>query len=196
MARPLPKVLLVFDLEGVLCSSNLASVHSLKQTLSANTVQIKPNIKEFCHFLFIRNRLYFKTGVFSRSSQDKAENLSGRVFESYQKQLLFKYSSAKEVDLNRVWLNFPEYNKTNTVYISASSEGLVQKANFLAFPAFKLDESLLLFQEYMRFFSYQYVDSRTENLELFISRVKFTEYYSEKTKPGSPKPQGEAMRFW
>lgn len=196
MVRPLPKVLLVFELEGVLCSSNLSLSQGLKQTVSANTVQVKPNIKEFCHFLFIRNRLFIKAGIFSKLGQDQVDNLAGRVFENYHQQLLFKYSSPGQVDLNRVWLNFPDYNKYNTVYINTSPEGLVQKSNFLAFPGYKQDESLLLFQDYMRFFSYQYVDTRIENFESFISRVKFTEYYSEKTKTGPPKPQGEAIRFW
>jgi hypothetical protein len=195
--KPLPRILLIFQLDDVLCRRNLKTSESLKQMLNPNTIQIKPDILDFTHFLFIRNRLFIKVGVWNFSSPETTESLTKKVFSDYHRHLLFKYSSSPgEVDLQRVWLNYPEFNKTNTAFISTSSKNLKQPENFLPFPEYKTDNSLMLFQEYLRFFSLQFGENRIGDLEKFLLRVKFVEYYAEKSKTSGNMPQGEASRFW
>ena len=193
------KVLLVFNLENVLCSFNTEKSTGLAQVQDPNSLKIRNEIQDFCHFLFIRNKLHIKVGVWTSVSAEKTEFLCKKVFFDYHRHLLFKYSSPNQsvpIDLARIWHNYPGFSQANTLYMDTSSTSASPNTNILEFPPFADDNCLPLFQEYLRFFSFQYLEGRVTEIDKFAGRVKFLDYYTEKSRLYRGKPTGEAFRFW
>lgn len=199
MSRQLPKILLIFNLENIFCKYNASKSFSIANALQPNTLHIRNQIGELCHFLFIRNKLFIKTAIWTTSTTERTDLLCKKVFSDYHKHLLFKYTSPNEsapIDLARIWHNFPEFSRKNVVYIDDKLTSATPESNVLLFPPYNDDSCLPLFQEYLRFFSYQYLDGRIDDMESFILRVKFCDFYMEKSKVYRGKPEGEARRFW
>lgn len=199
MSRSMTKVLLVFNLENVLCSYNSQKSIGLGQVQDPNSLMIRNEIQDLCHFLFIRNKLHIKVGVWTSESPEKTEFLCKKIFSDYHRHLLFKYSSPNQsvpIDLARIWFNYPDYSQKNTLYLDTNPNSATPNASVLQFPKYADDNCLPLFQEYLRFFSYQYLEGRITDIDKFIGRVKFLDYYTEKSRFFKGKPTGEAFRFW
>ncbi|OMJ71101.1 hypothetical protein SteCoe_30779 [Stentor coeruleus] len=199
MARPLPKLLLIINPEGTLVRTKYQEVMTLKETSSTKCMEKRPNIEEFLRFLFIRNKLFFKVGVWTSLSISETEAISRETFSSFEKSLLFKYASPNQNeprDLQRAWHNFPEFSQANTIYIDTTDTSLIQKDNILAFPPFQQDECLKYFPDYLKFFSFNYQRKKNANLLDFMKRINFKDFFRERSMPEAKEPKGESSRFW
>lgn len=199
MARPLPKLLLIINPEGTLVKTKCQEIGTLTGEASTKFIEKRPNIEEFLRFLFIRNKLFFKIGIWTSLPIPATESLSKETFLSYERNLLFKYSSPNQSephDLQRAWHNYPEFSQTNTIYIDTANCSLIQKENLIAFPPFAQDECLKLFPDYLKFFSFNYQKKKNENLLDFIKKINFSDFFKERSMPYATEPKGEASRFW
>ena len=199
MLRQLPKLLLVFSLEGTLCKSSIRQTDTIFQHSSSKPVQLRSNLEDFLRFLFIRNKLFFRVGVWDSLTVDQLETLTKAVFSVHEKSILFKYSSPEQdvpIDLQRIWHNYPDFTDANTIFIDHNHTSIVQKENLILFPTFDNDKCLQLLQDYLKFFSYQYQGRKVHTFKEFIIRVPFGNYLKERGKPQGREPDGEASRFW
>lgn len=199
MSRSLPKLLLIFRLEGTLCKTKGSEVATLTKDQVSRHIDTRANLDDFLRFLFVRNRLFFKVAVWESSSKELTETLSKKVFSTLEHNILFKYSSPdqqEQIDLKRVWYNYNDFSESNTVYIDAEANTVVQTKNLITFPKFADDNCLKIFQDYLKFFSYQYQDKRFNTFQEFIGRIPFPIFFFEHSKVAGAVPKGEAERFW
>jgi NLI interacting factor-like phosphatase len=198
MSRPLPKLLLIFNLEGTLCKTTETQVSSIILESSQNSLILRSSLQELLRFLFIRNKLFFKVGVWTSSSTKETEIMTKKVFSNYEPSILFKYASPEDTgpkDLQRVWYNYKNYNQNNTLFIDSVPNSILPKENLVLLPPFNEDKSLDLLQNYLRFFSYHYQNKNVKDFQTFLVRIPFSIFYAEHSKPYAQLPEGESSRF-
>ena len=199
MLRPLPKLLIVFNLEGTLCKIQNKQGSTIFSESSSVDLSLRPHLDSLLRFLFIRNKLYFKVGVWTSLSAEATEILSKKVFLGHNSNLLFKYASPEQKeprDLKRIWYNYNDFNSFNTVYADFDENSVLPSENLLLMPTFNNDECLNILQDYIKFFSYQYQQNRANDFLGFMRKVPFREYFLEHSKVDIVVPTGEASRFW
>ena len=199
MLKPLPKLLLVFNLEGPLCHINKRQVSTISEDVSQESLIIRPQIDSLLRFLFVRNKLFFKVGIWSSSSVELTDQLCKKLFSGYERNILFKYASPNQLearDLNRIWYNYPDFTLHNTAYIDATLDSVIQQDNLLLMPLFEKDDCLNLLKDYIQFFSYQYQFRKMNTFQEFMRSVPFSLYCQEHSKKYIEPPKGEASRFY
>jgi len=200
MAKGHSKLLMIFDLERTLCLTKKPALNSLKLEFNpSDSLVLRAHLNELNHFLFVRNKLFFKVGVWTSSSAETTQKLLDPVFGRFKNNLLFLYSSPKsdsQRDLQRVWYNYPDFSPSNTLMVDSQEDSTSPKENHIPLPEIKPnDQALKILQDYLKFYSYQVYCGRARHLIDFVNKIPFSLYYLEHSKPEFSDHDWENRRF-
>lgn len=67
------KILLIFDLMNVLCKRPERAFSTLGLANPGKALLIRNHIEDLCRFLFVRNKLYIKTAIWTSGSAEETD---------------------------------------------------------------------------------------------------------------------------